>query len=206
MTTGALERVIRRAGTRRRDAQEHCELCSEPLPEEHRHMLDTDSGSGVGTVLCACRACSILFNRDAASNGHYRLLPERRLRLAGVDPSGLGVPVGLAFLIAQPDGAVRAHYPSPGGATQWEIGAEPWRAVVRDCPVLAELVPLVEALLVNTTGDRREAWLVPVDDCYRLVAIVRREWTGLTGGHRVGPAIERFFDELGRLHGQDQGR
>jgi hypothetical protein len=198
----ALERVIKRAGTRRRDLAEHCELCSEPVAGQHRHMLDTDSGE----VLCACTACSILFDRDAASNGHYRLLPERRLRLTAVDPGLLGVPVGLAFFVREADGGVRAHYPSPGGATRWEIDADAWRAVVRACPALADVTPLVEALLVNTTGDRRDAWLVPVDDCFRLVAVVRREWTGLTGGDRVGPAIERFFDELGRRYGQDPGR
>lgn len=206
MNAPALERVIRRAGTRRRDAEEHCELCSEPVSEEHRHLLDTGDGAGSGTVLCACRACSILFDRDAASNGHYRLLPERRLQLAAVDPGVLGVPVGLAFFVAQEDGGVRAHYPSPGGATQWEIDDAAWQAVVRSCPELAGLTPLVEALLVNTTGERREAWLVPVDDCFRVVAIVRREWKGLTGGDRVGPAIEQFFDELGRRYGQDPGR
>jgi hypothetical protein len=123
-----------------------------------------------------------------------------------VDPGVLGVPVGLAFFVVQPDGTVLAHYPSPAGATRWEIDPEAWRAVVRDCPVLTDLAPRVEALLVNTTGDRREEWLVPVDDCYRLVAIVRREWTGLTGGDRVGPEIERFFDELGRRYGQHPGR
>jgi hypothetical protein len=198
----ALERAVRRAGTRRRDTAEHCELCAEPVAEQHRHLLDTDTGA----VLCACPACSILFDRDAASNGHYRLLPERRLRLAAVDPGLLGVPVGLAFFVRQEDGAVRAHYPSPGGATRWEIDADAWQAVVRESPELAGLAPLVEALLVNTTGDRREAWLVPVDDCFRMVAIVRREWEGLTGGDRVAPAIERFFDELGRRYGQDPGR
>lgn len=202
MNAPALERVIRRAGTRRPDVGEHCDVCAETVAEQHRHLLDTDTGE----VLCACRACSILFDRGVASNGHYRLLPERRLRLAAVDPGVLGVPVGLAFFVAQPDGGVRAHYPSPGGATQWEIDAGAWQSVVRRSPELADLQPLVEALLVNTTGERREAWLVPVDDCFRMVAMVRREWTGLTGGDRVGPAIERFFDELGRRYGQDPGR
>jgi hypothetical protein len=202
MSAPALERVIRRSSARRRAVREHCDLCSAPVPEQHRHLLDTAKDE----LLCACQACSILFDRDAASNGHYRLLPDRRLRLAGVDPGPLGVPVGLAFFVRRPDGAVRAHYPSPGGATQWEIDAAAWRAVVDGAPELAGLAPLVEALLVNTTGVRREAWLVPVDDCFRLVAVVRQEWTGLTGGDRVGPAIERFFDELGRRYGQDPGR
>lgn len=203
MSTGALERVIRRAGARRREAAEqHCDLCRETVGEGHRHLLDTETGE----ALCACTACALLFDRPAASDGHYRLLPDRRIRLTGVDPRPLGVPVGLAFFVRQDDGEVFAHYPSPAGATRWGIQDAAWDTVVRGCPVLAGLAPLVEALLVNTTGERREAWLVPVDDCYRLVAVVRREWTGLTGGDRVGPEIERFFEELGRRHGQDPGR
>jgi len=202
MTAGALERVIRRAGERRRLAAEHCELCSAPVPEEHRHLLDVDGGE----VLCACQACTILFDREAASNGHYRLLPDRRQALSGLNPGRLGVPVGLAFFVVQPDGTVRAHYPSPAGATQWEVDAQAWRHAARECPPLASLAPQVEALLVDTTGDHREAWLVPVDDCYRLVAIVRREWKGLTGGDRVRPEIDRFFDDVRRRHGPHPGR
>jgi hypothetical protein len=77
---------------------------------------------------------------------------------------------------------------------------------VSGAAALAGLEPQVEALLINNTGGRREAWIVPVDDCYRLVAIVRREWRGLTGGDRVRPGIEGFFDELRRRHGQHPGR
>jgi hypothetical protein len=202
MSSGALERVIRRAGTRRREAQEHCDLCRQPVTSGHRHLLDTGSGE----VLCTCQACSILFGRAAASDGHYRLLPDRRVPLAGVSAARLGVPVGLAFFIIQPDGAVLAHYPSPAGATRWQVEASAWQDVISGCPALAGLVPQVEALLINTTGHRREAWLVPIDDCYRLVAVVRREWKGLTGGDRIRPEIERFFDELRRQYGQHPGR
>jgi Family of unknown function (DUF5947) len=197
MSSGALERVIRRASARRRDPDTRCDLCAQPLPPQHRHLLDTAADQ----ALCSCQACSILFGRPAASDGHYRLIPDRRLPLSPVDAAQLGVPVGLAFFIIQPDGAVLAHYPSPAGATRWQIAPDAWRDVLSGCPVLADLTPQVEALLIKTTGDHREAWLVPVSDCYRLVAIVRREWTGMTGGDRVGPEIERFFDELRRCHG-----
>jgi hypothetical protein len=202
MTSRALERVIRRAGTRQRDPDDHCDLCSHPVPAEHRHLLDIGSAE----VLCTCQACSILFDRPAASDGHYRLVPDRRIPLPAVDAARLGVPVGLAFFIAQPDGTVLAHYPSPGGATKWQIEPGAWQQVTSGCPAVTGLVPQVEALLVNTTGGRREAWLVPIDDCYRLVAIVRREWQGITGGDRVEPEIERFFEQLRRRHGQHPGR
>jgi hypothetical protein len=37
---------------------------------------------------------------------------------------------------------------------------------------------------------------VPIDVCYRLVAVIKREWQGLSGGGTVWPAIEEFFAEL----------
>ncbi|MCF6521946.1 DUF5947 family protein [Streptomyces sp. JJ36] len=195
MTTGALERVIRRARSGRSGTSgpaEHCDLCRAPVADGHRHLLDTESGE----ALCACRACSLLFTRDAASEGHYRLIPERRVRLDPVPTDGLGVPVGLAYFVPRADGAVIAHYPSPAGATQWEADPAAWRDVVAACPALESLTADVEALLVNTARGRREQWIVPVDDCFRLVAVVRREWRGLSGGDRVWPEIERFFTEL----------
>jgi hypothetical protein len=202
MTAGALQRVIRRAAARVPQPGPSCQLCGLQIPDEHRHMLDTDRNQ----PLCACRACSVLFNRQAASQGHYQLIPDRRVRLKDVPVKALGVPVGLAFFIPQPDGRVAARYPSPAGATQWEPEPQAWRQVLTACPALASLAPQVEALLVNTARGRSEAWLVPVDDCYRLVAIVRQHWKGLSGGDRVWPEIEQFFAELRRRYGTDPGR
>lgn len=192
MTTSALERVVRRAGAQRRSAGERCELCAAVRPDEHRHVLNQQSNE----VLCICRPCGLLFEREAAARGHYRIVPERRVRLEGVSPSMLGVPVGLAYFVQQDDGAVVAHYPSPMGATQWEIDAQAWAGVVGQCPALETMVPEVEALLVNTAGGSEHRWLLPIDDCYRLVAIVMEEWRGLSGGDRVWPEIQRFFAEL----------
>jgi hypothetical protein len=191
-SAGALERVIRRAGARRRESEERCELCSVPVLAGHRHMLDTGSGE----VMCACQACSLLFSKDAASKGHYRLVPRRRVRLPAVSTKDLGVPVGLAFFVPRADGTVIAHYPSPAGATQWEVDPPAWAAVLDRHPELRTLEPDVQALLVNTARDQQQHWLVPIDDCFRLVAVVRREWKGLSGGSRVWPEIEQFFAEL----------
>jgi Family of unknown function (DUF5947) len=199
LTSGALERVIRKAATRQpRPQQERCELCGEPLAPSHRHVLDTRSRE---LLLCACYACSVLFNRDEASEGHYRLVPDRRIRLDGLSPAALGVPVGLAFFVKQSDGPVVAHYPSPAGATRWETDPAAWEATAAQHPVLAGLLPDVEAVLVNTARGKQDAWLVPIDVCYRLVAIVRQTWRGLSGGDQVWPAIERFFEELSSTSG-----
>jgi hypothetical protein len=56
--------------------------------------------------------------------------------------------------------------------------------------------PDVEALLVHRARGAREAWLVPVDACYRLVGVIRAHWKGFSGGARVWAEIARFFDDL----------
>jgi hypothetical protein len=155
-------------------------------------MLDTERGE----LMCTCQACSLLFDRSAASQGHYRLVPRRRVRLPAVSTKDLGVPVGLAFFVPRADGAVIAHYPSPAGATQWEVDPRAWADVVEHHPELRALQADVEALLVNTARGQHHHWIVPITDCFRLVAVVRREWKGLSGGSRVWPEIERFFAEL----------
>ena len=60
--------------------------------------------------------------------------------------------------------------------------------------MLAQLEPDVEALLVNRARGAREHWLVPIDDCYGLVGLIRTRWRGLTGGKEVWEEIGRFFD------------
>jgi hypothetical protein len=167
-------------------------MCAAAVGERHRHVLDDDRGE----LLCVCRACTLLFDRDAAGGGHYRLVPETRRRLPGVSPKDLGVPVGLAFFVRGVDGTVVAHYPSPAGATRWQVEPAVWQAAVRRCPELDRMAAGTQALLVNTARGRAEHWLVPIDDCYRLVAVIRQEWRGLSGGSRVWPAVDRFFEEL----------
>ncbi|WP_235018002.1 DUF5947 family protein [Thermomonospora echinospora] len=188
----ALSRVITRAAARSREGAERCELCSAAVPEGHAHVLDERAGE----VLCACRACALLFEQDAAADGRYRRVPDRRIRLSGLSPADLGVPVGLAFFVKRPDGGVDAHYPSPLGATRWDVDPDTWSRAVAGCEPLRTIRPSVEALLVNTSQDADEQWLVPIDECYRLVAVVRRHWTGLSGGGQVWKEIEAFFDRL----------
>jgi hypothetical protein len=191
--TSALARAVRRGATASPARQvERCDLCAAPLDPRHRHLLDEERDD----LLCTCRACTILFGRDAAGGGHYRLVPRTRRRLPALSPRELGVPVGLAFFVRDPGGGVVAHYPSPAGATRWEVEPATWAAMVARCPDLGSLAPRTQALLLNTARGRSEHWLVPVDDCYRLVAVIRQEWRGLSGGSTVWPAVDRFFEEL----------
>jgi hypothetical protein len=166
-------------------------------------MLDEQDGR----LLCACSACALLFEREAAGGRHYRLVPTGRVRLDGLSAEPLGVPVGLAFFIIGDKGQVLAHYPSPLGVTQSELDPNEWRAVVGQSPELAAMKPRLQAFLVRTSTvpGRDLHWILPVDDCYRLVAVIRRHWTGMAGGSVVWQEIARFFDELERDGGRIPG-
>lgn len=189
---GALARVIRSAGDRAAEQAEVCDLCAAPVAEEHPHLYDT----GQDEVRCVCGPCSVLFAGDGAGDGHFRLVPRRRIRLPHLDTGPLGVPVGLVFFVPRADGTVTAQGPSPAGAMRWEVEAAAWQRMAALCPQLASVEPEVEALLVNTVHGLDHHWIVPIDDCFRMVAVVRREWRGLSGGGRVWPAVERFFADL----------
>jgi hypothetical protein len=182
------------------DGEERCELCGEEVWPGHRHLLDLESRR----LLCACRACSILFDSRAAGAGHYRLVPGevRRvddLELDDVTWNSLRIPVELAFFFhSSAAGRVVAFYPSPAGATEslLELGA--WDDLVARNPLLAGLEPDVEALLVNRTASGPEHFLVPVDRCYALVGLIRLHWKGFGGGPDVWREVGEFFEELRR--------
>jgi hypothetical protein len=40
--------------------------------------------------------------------------------------------------------------------------------------------------------------VVPIDDCYDLVGLLRMHWKGLSGGQEVWAEIGGFFERLGR--------
>jgi hypothetical protein len=179
-------------------AQEHCEMCSEPIPSEHRHLMDVLSRE----IMCSCRPCSILFDREAASEGKYRLIPDRRafledFEMSDVQWDSLRIPVDMAFFFySTPAERVVAFYPSPMGPTESLLRLGTWEELEASNPVLQDMQRDVEALLVNRVRGAREHFLVSMDECYRLIGLIRTHWRGLSGGREVWEEIERFFTEL----------
>lgn len=182
-----------RSFVRRPAPLERCDICSADLPLNHSHLIEP----GTRRLICACQACAVLFNGEGTK---LKLVP-RRVRLLGnfritdAQWDALMIPINLAFFYKNSlDGKVIAQYPSPAGATESLLTFEDWDDIARENPVLNQMAPDVEALLVNRTGG--EYYLLPIDKCFELVGLIRRHWRGLSGGSEVWEEIRRFFTQL----------
>ncbi|HZR98257.1 MAG TPA: DUF5947 family protein [Chloroflexota bacterium] len=195
---GTLQRFAQRAARAAAAAQERCDVCGELVAPAHRHLLTIATRE----IQCVCRACGLLFGSAAASEGRYRLVSERRLYLAdfAMDTAqwdSLRVPVGIAFFFySTPAGRQVAYYPSPAGPVESLLRLDTWDELQASNPLLRQVEPDVEALLVNRARGTAQHYLAPIDDCYSLVGLVRRHWRGLGGGPAVWGEIGRFFEAL----------
>ena len=107
------------------------------------------------------------------------------------------LPINLAFFFkSTADGKQVALYPSPAGPTESLLALDTWDEIVQDNAILKEMEPDTEALLVNRVGSTRQYYLVPIDECYKLVGLIRAHWRGLSGGAEVWTEIEQFFAGL----------
>src|ERR1700694_3752879 len=89
----------------------------------------------------------------------------------------LQVPINMAFFYrSSPAGKVTALYPSPGGVVESLLTLEAWQSFVDDNPLLGELEPDVEALLVNRVGAARDSYRVSIDECFKLAGLLRYHW------------------------------
>jgi Family of unknown function (DUF5947) len=178
---------------------ERCEMCAEPISDEHSHVVDLESRA----LMCTCRGCYLLFTAEDAQL-RYRAVPDRYLSfpdftLDARQYDELEIPVGLAFLFNSSvlDRTV-AFYPGPAGATESELPLEAWSRVVESNPQLSVLRADVEALLLRGAdqGSEFSCYLVPIDVCYALVGQLRRVWRGFDGGTEAHQAIDDFFADI----------
>jgi len=179
-----------------RAPEERCDLCSAPLAPHHRHLIDPARRQ----IVCSCDACSILFGGGA--DLRYKLVPRRienwsDFQMTDMQWQGLGVPIALAFFYFSSQAReVISMYPSPAGATEALLPNEAWETLVETNPRLRELQPDVETLLVNRIGGKREYYRAPIDECFKLVGLVRANWRGMSGGAELWKQIACFFEDL----------
>jgi len=177
----------------RAEEVEHCGLCGQALAPQHDHLIDPRARK----LMCSCQACAILFDHPAAQ---YKRVPKRvryapECGIGDAEWDALMIPIGIAFFVRQGEGEgtrIAAYYPSPAGPVESLLTLESSAAfdgLERD----------TEALLVNRTA--RESFVLPIDECYRLVGLMRAHWKGLSGGEEVWREIHNFFGEMkGRAH------
>ena len=171
-----------------------CDLCGAAMSEDHRHLLDV----GERRILCACEPCIAM----RSGEGDLRPTGSRTLRLDGFElPDELWaqfqIPIGLAFFfLSEAAEGVVALYPSPAGATESELYLDAWKELVAANPVLRDLEPEVEALVVNRLADPNCFAIVPIDRCYELVGMIKATWEGISGGDAVQNAVDAFFARL----------
>lgn len=193
---GELRRFVRRP-----DFEEHCELCGVRVAPEHEHLVEP----GKRRLVCACQACAILFSGQTGQR--YKRVPAQIRLLAGfrltdAQWDSLMVPINMAFFFVNSvSGKVTAVYPSPAGATESLLPLETWQQIVAENPDLEFMESDVEALLVNRLGPQRgfpthRYFLLPIDQCFKLVGIVRTNWRGLSGGEELWQALSLYFASL----------
>jgi uncharacterized protein DUF5947 len=186
---------------RRSRVAERCELCSVEITAGHPHLIDPVARK----LVCSCDACALLFSGRAGAR--FKRVP-RRVRLltdfamSDAQWDSLMIPINMAFFLrSSPDDRVVAMYPSPAGATESLLSMEAWAEIARLNPVLDTMEPDVEALLANRIGHSRsftraEYYLLPIDQCFKLVGLIRSSWRGFSGGTEVWQRIANFFAEL----------
>jgi Family of unknown function (DUF5947) len=193
--------TLRRFVRKPSEPAEVCELCSLPLPPVHQHLLELEKRE----VTCACEACAILFGGNVRQR--YRRIPRDVSRLSDFSMDdhewdSLLIPINLAFFVYS-SAAKRmvAQYPSPGGVMESSLDLEYWNVIAERNPVLQKFESDVEALLVNRIATPARYYRSPIDQCFRLVGVIRKHWRGLSGGTEVWSEIDKFFRELDELSG-----
>jgi hypothetical protein len=171
-----------------------CELCPISLATDHKHLLDLEERR----IVCVCPTCWSMRSGDA----RYRPTGSRTLWLESFELTdelwaAFQIPIGLAFFMrSTATGEVVGLYPSPAGATECALDLDAWDRLLVANPVLEDLDPDAEALLVNRMAMPHLHAIAPLDDCYRLVGTIKATWEGITGGAAMEDAVQRYFDDL----------
>ncbi|HSR83766.1 MAG TPA: DUF5947 family protein [Streptosporangiaceae bacterium] len=181
------------------DAPERCELCANEVALEHGHIADLQHAS----LMCACRACYLLFTQRSAGGGRFMAVPDRYLHdadrvMSPADWDQLEIPVGLAFFLrtSRDGGQLTGFYPSPAGVTECRLDLQLWDRLKADYPLLGAPADDVEAALISRSDDGVAYYLVPVDACYELAGRMRLHWQGFDGGAEARASIAAFLAEV----------
>ena len=174
-------------------------------PAEHRHLRRPPRAASccarAGRARCSSTAA-------AAGGGHLRLVPtparagRLRARRRGwdraADPGRHGV------LLPQ---HARRGGSSPSTRARWAprsrcSSSTPGRSSRRATPCSASSSPTSRRCWSAARAACAEHWLVPIDDCYELVGVIRTRWRGFGGGEEVWEEIDALLRRPDRARHQ----
>jgi Fe-S cluster biogenesis protein NfuA/nitrite reductase/ring-hydroxylating ferredoxin subunit len=176
------------------DHDGHCELCPVGLSDHHRHLLNLVERR----IVCVCETCWSVHSGDPefrATGGRTVFLDD--FELDAETWSSFQIPIGLAMILRSGlDGEIVTLYPSPAGVTEAEVDALAWMRMSADNSVLNDLAPDAEALIINRLADPPQYVIAPLDECYRLVGLIKSRWSGISGGPELVQTVAEFFAGL----------
>jgi uncharacterized protein DUF5947 len=185
------------AGRALRPSFEYCQLCSAPIHSNHRHMMAVDRRK----IICTCDPCALRFQNVAG--GRFQLIPSQArplpdFQMTDAQWRAFALPIDLAFVFCNIAQKFTTVYPGPAGPIESAIHPASWETILAGNAELDDLKPNVEALLINRLGAAREYFIAPIDVCYELAALIRKNWRRFAGGPTVWQEIERLFARMGR--------
>ena len=186
------DRTGPRARTRRGDRRPHAGApvsaptssaatsAAPTVPADHRHLLHLVERR----IECVCESCWALRSGDAEyrPTGSRTTVADRaraaRRRLGELsDPDRAGLLHGLDHR------RLRGRaVPEPRRRTESELHFSSWSRMVELNPVLADLEPDIEGLIVNRLSDPPAYVIAPIDRCYALTGTIKANWEGISGG------------------------
>ncbi len=200
MGFAALQRFVRRDVP-----EDRCDLCGAGLAPRHDHLVEVANRK----LSCACQACAILFDgagqRYKRVPRHIRPLPG--FRIEDRQWESLRIPINMAFVFrSSASGSLIAMYPSPAGPVESLLPGELWDEIAAANPAVATMETDVEALLINRLGPingfpEHQYFLLPIDECFKLVGIVRANWQGFSGGEKMWQTLR---EQLAVLPSRDR--
>lgn len=175
---------------------EICELCSVKLSALHRHLAEV----GKRNMVCVCDPCALRF--ENVLSGRFKLVPRDvcpllNFQMTEAEWENLALPVNPVFIFhCSVTGRPTAVHPSPAGAVESLPPLTAWRRLAVKNPELNAFQPDVEALLINRTGKTSDYFRAPLDLCYELTGLIRKNSSSPAGGEKFWVEIETFFARL----------
>ena len=188
----------------RATSERACELCSRAVGADHQHLIEP----ATRRLLCVCDACAVLFPGGHAKYKRVprtiRFLPDFRITDAQWD--SLLIPIEMAFFYdSSHAGRIVARLSEPGrrhriaaaardlaGHRARQPGAGP-----DGSPTSKRWWPTGwDQVVASDAATRPEYYILPIDECFKLVGLIRLHWKGLSGGTEVWREIARFFADV----------